>query len=89
MPRVVIPVKDEILQAARRRQALSQDRRLTHFLSELINLGFEYRLQQWYQRFAKGEISLGYFAQEMGLGIRDLYAALEQRGLQTSNIGTD
>jgi hypothetical protein len=32
------------------------------------------------------KISLGYFANDLGLGVRDLYAALEQRGLPTSNI---
>ena len=45
------------------------------------------RLQQFYQQFEEGEISLGYFAQEMGLGVRDLYAELEQRALPSSNIG--
>jgi len=53
----------------------------------LIELGFEHRLQQLYQQFQAGEISLGYFAKELGLGVRDLYAALEQRGLPTTNIG--
>ena len=55
----------------------------------LINLGFEHRLQQLYQQFEIGEISFGYFAGELGLGIRDLYAALEERGLPTSNIAPD
>lgn len=49
--------------------------------------GFEYRLQQLYQRFEDGQISLGHFANELGLGVRDLYATLESRGLATSNIG--
>jgi hypothetical protein len=40
-----------------------------------------------YKQFEAGEISLGYFANELGLGARDLYAALEERGLPTSNIG--
>ncbi|MBM4087084.1 MAG: hypothetical protein FJ272_20030 [Planctomycetes bacterium] len=56
-------------------------------LSELVDLGFEHRLQQLYQRFENGEISLGHFASELGLSVRDLYAALERRGLPTSNIG--
>jgi hypothetical protein len=63
------------------------DKEVTQFLAELIDLGFEYRLQQLYQRFEDGKISLGYFANELGLGVRDLYAALESRGLTTSNIG--
>jgi len=53
----------------------------------MINLGFEYCLQRLYRRFEAGEISLGYFANELGLGVRDLYVALEQRGLPTADIG--
>jgi len=87
MLRVVVPVKDEILRAAERRKAAGVGEDITQFLAELINLGFEYRLQRLYRRFEAGEISLGYFANELGLGVRDLYAALEQRGLPTSNIG--
>ena len=87
MPKVVIPVKREILQAAERRKAAREGEGITQFLAELINLGFEHRLQELYRQFESGEISLGYFASEIGLGVRDLYAVLEQRGLPTSNIG--
>jgi hypothetical protein len=87
MPNVVIPVKEEILQAAERRKAAKQGEDVTQFLAELINLGFEHRLQEFYRQFESGEISLGYFAAEIGLGVRDLSAVLEQRGLPTSNIG--
>ena len=87
MLKVMVPVKEEILQAAERRKATGVDEDITQFLAELINLGFEHRLQQLYRQFEVGEISLGYFARELGLGVRDLYAALEQRGLPTSNIG--
>jgi hypothetical protein len=58
-------------------------------LAELLELGFEYRLQQLYQQFEAGEMSLGYVAKELGLGVRDLYAALERRGLPTANIGAN
>jgi len=87
MPKVVIPVKDEIFQAAERRKTAGEGEGITQFLAELINLGFEHRLEQLYRQFEAGEISLGYFASEIGLSVRDLYAALEQRGLPTSNIG--
>lgn len=87
MPKVVVPVKEEILEAAERRKAAGVGEGITQFLAELINLGFEHRLQQLYRQFEAGEISLGYFASELGLGVRDVYAALEQRGLPTSNIG--
>ena len=87
MPRVVVPVKEEILRAAERRKAAEGSEGIAQFLAELIDLGFEHRLQQLYRRFEEGEISLGLLAQELGLGVRDLYAALERRGLPTTNIG--
>lgn len=87
MPRVVVPVKEEILRAAERRKAAEGSEGIAQFLAELIDLGFEHRLQQLYRRFEEGEISLGFLAQELGLGVRDLYAALERRGLPTTNIG--
>ncbi len=86
MPKVVIPVKKDILEAAERRKAAKEGENITHFLADLINLGFEHRFQDLYRQFESGEISLGFFAKEIGMGMRDLYAALEQRGLPTSNI---
>ena len=86
MLKVVVPVEDEILRAAERRKSTGAGEGISEFLSELINLGFEHRLQELYERFEGEEISLGYFADEMGMGTRDLYAALEERGLPTSNI---
>ena len=87
MPKVMVPIKEEILKAAERRKAAGGGESIIQFLAELINLGFEHRLQQLYSQFETGEISLGYFASEIGLGVRDLYAVLEQKGLPTSNIG--
>jgi DNA-binding phage protein len=87
VPRVVVPVKEEILRAAERRKAAEGSEGIAQFLAELIDLGFEHRLQQLYRRFEEGEISLGFLAQELGLGVRDLYEALERRGLPTTNIG--
>ena len=87
MPKVVVPIREEILRAAERRKAAGASEGISQFLAELIDLGFEHRLRQLYTQFEDGEISLGYFAKELGLGVRDLYAALEQRGLLTTNIG--
>jgi hypothetical protein len=87
MLKVVVPVKEEILRAAERRKATGASEGIAQFLAELIDLGFEHRLQQLYRQFEGGEISLGYFAKELGMGVRDLYAALEQRGLMVTNIG--
>ena len=81
-------MKKKILEALERRKAAGAGEEISELLAELIDLGFEYRLRQLYERFDAGEISLGHFAQEMGLSLRELYAALEERGLPTSNIGT-
>ena len=86
MPRA-ITIHEGILRGAERRKAVGVSEDVVEFLAELIDLGFKHRLRQLYQQFETGEISLGYFAKELGLGVRDLYAALEQRGLPTTNIG--
>jgi hypothetical protein len=86
MPKVVIPVKEEILKSAERRKASGAVTEVSQHLAELIDLGFEHRLRQLYQQFEAGQISLEYAANELGLSVRDLYAALEERGLPTSNI---
>lgn len=87
MMKVVVPVKEEIIQAAERRKAAGIGDDISSFLSELIDLGFEHRLQQLHEKYEAGEISFGYFARELGISIRDLYAVLEERALPTSNIG--
>jgi hypothetical protein len=84
--RVVVPVKEEILRAMERRKSADPQKQVADLLAELVDLGQEYRLQQLYRRFETGEISLGHFAQEMGLGVRELYAIREERGWPTSNI---
>lgn len=86
MLEVVVPVKEEILRSAERRKANGEIKEVSQHLAELIVLGFEYRLEQLYGQFEAGQISLGYFANALGLDLRDLYAALEGRGLPTSNI---
>lgn len=87
MPKVVVPVKEKILEALERRKAAGAGEDISKLLAELIDLGFEYQLRQLYERFEIGELSLEYFARELGLNLRELYASLEERGLPTSNIG--
>ena len=87
MPKVVVPVEEKILRAAERRKAEGTGEDIAQFLAKLITLGFEHRLRQLYSEFEAGEISLEYFADDVGLGVRDLYEALEQRGLPTSSMG--
>lgn len=86
MPKVVVSVKEKILEALERRKAAGAGEDISKLLAELIDLGFEYRLRQLYGQFEVGELSLEYFARELGLNLRDLYAALEERELPTSSI---
>lgn len=86
MPKVVVPVKEAILRSAERRKAGGAVDAVSQHLAELIDLGFEYRLQQLYRQFEAGQISLEYFADELGVSVRDLYAILEERGLPTSSL---
>lgn len=87
MPKVVVPVEEKILRAAERRKAEGTGEDIAQFLAKLITLGFEHRLRQLYSQFEAGEISLEYFANDVGLGVRELYETLEQRGLPTSSMG--
>jgi hypothetical protein len=86
--KVIVPVKEEIMRAAERRKDKGLDGEISQFLAELIDLGFEHRFQQIYKKFEAGEISLEFFAMELGFNIRDIYAELEKRELPTSNIKT-
>jgi hypothetical protein len=87
MLKVVVPVREEIVRAAERRKAAGMEADVAQSLAHLIEVGFEHQLHEVYRRFETGEISLGYAAQELGLGLRELYALLEERNLATSNIG--
>lgn len=83
---MAVPIEEEILRTAERRRDIGLRENIADYLGELTVLGFEYRLQQFYEWFEAGEISLAYFAKEMGMSIRDLYKVLEERSLPTSNI---
>ena len=86
MHKVLVPVREDILRAAEQRKATGQGEEISAFLGQLIDLCFDFRLRMLYRQFEAGEISLGYFARELGLNVRELYAALEERDLPTSNI---
>jgi len=86
MLKVVVPIKEKILRSAERRKAGGSINEVSKFLGELIDLGFEHRLEQLHHEFEIGKISFEFFAKELGLGVRELYNELEKRGLPTSNI---
>ena len=86
MPKVVVPIKEEILRATERRKASGAIDEVVKDLGELVNLGFEHRLKLLYDKYEDGKISMESFASEIGLGVRELYSELEKRDMPTSNI---
>lgn len=53
---------------------------------ELVTLGFEALLKEHYQRYRRGEISLGRLAQELGVTSWELTYLLEGRGWPVYNL---
>jgi predicted nucleic acid-binding protein len=44
------------------------------------------RLRELYKQYQEGEISLGYLAEQLGVGTWRAYHLLEERGLRTANM---
>ncbi|HDN78901.1 MAG: hypothetical protein DRO11_07840 [Methanobacteriota archaeon] len=53
-------------------------------LVELLKRGFEQRLLELYEEYKRGECSLGYMAEQLGVTTWELTHLLEERGLQTT-----
>lgn len=53
---------------------------------ELVALGFETLLKEQYQRYRRGEVSLGRLAQELGVTSWELTHLLEDRGWPVYNL---
>ncbi|MGA9348958.1 MAG: hypothetical protein WBW48_09150 [Anaerolineae bacterium] len=53
---------------------------------DLLERGFEQRLKELDKQYQEGEISLGYLAEQLGVGTWRAYHLLEERGLRTANI---
>jgi predicted HTH domain antitoxin len=53
---------------------------------DLLERGFEKKLRELYKQYQEGEISLGYLAEQLGVGTWRAYHLLEERGLRTANI---
>ena len=53
---------------------------------EFLTRGFEQKLQELYEEFQRGECSLGYLADQLGLSTWEISDLLEGRGLKTTNL---
>jgi hypothetical protein len=55
-------------------------------LNELVWRGFEQKLEELYEQFQRGECSLGYLAEQLGITTWETVHLLEERGWHTSNL---
>ncbi len=65
---------------------LMEDETKHSLMIELVREGFEQRLMELYQEFQRGDSSLGYLAEQLGVTSWEAVHLLEERGLHTSNL---
>jgi predicted HTH domain antitoxin len=68
------------------RQSQSRNVSRQQTIMELVNLGFEMRLREYYQRYRRGEISFGRMAEELGVTSWELSHLLEEHGWTPHNL---
>jgi predicted HTH domain antitoxin len=85
MPVVNLELKEDIATFVKTRAAKEEVEELV-ILEDLLERGFEQRLRELYKQYQEGEISLGYLAEQLGVGTWRAYHLLEERGLRTANI---
>jgi hypothetical protein len=78
-------LKEDIATFVKTRAAKEEVEELV-VLEDLLERGFEQRLRELYKQYQEGEISLGYLAEQLGVGTWRAYHLLEERGLRTANI---
>lgn len=85
MDSLVITLEQPIRQFVDRH---SQERNISpqQTVMELVNLGFETLLQEYYERYRHGEISFGWVAEELGITSWELSDLIEQRGWVYHNL---
>jgi len=85
MPVVDLKLREDIATFVKTRAA-EEKADESAILEDLVERGFEERLRDLYEQFQEGEISLGYLAEQLGVGTWRAYHLLEERGLRTANI---
>lgn len=68
------------------RQSQERNVSMQQTVMELVNLGFETLLREYYQQYRSGEMSFGRVAQELGITSWELSHLLEQRGWALHNL---
>jgi len=85
MPVVNLELREDIATFVETRAAKEKVEELA-ILADLLERGFEQKLRELYKQYQEGEISLGYLAEQLGVGTWRAYHLLEERGLRTANI---
>ncbi|HEX9974318.1 MAG TPA: hypothetical protein VGD14_19775 [bacterium] len=85
MGRVSFDRKDEILKILEKKIAPEEINK-SPILLEFLILGFEQKLRELYDVFQRGESSLGYLADQLGISSWEAVDLLEKRGLRTTNL---
>jgi predicted HTH domain antitoxin len=70
------------VQSSMKRQKLSE----AEVVADLVESGFEQKLNRLYRAYQEGEISLSAMAEQLGVTTWRAYHLLEDRGWRTANI---
>jgi hypothetical protein len=82
---VMIELGDDIahyVESRVRQEKVSQ----ADVVADLVESGFEQKLNSLYRAYQEGEISLSYLAEQLGITTWRAYHLLEERGWRTANI---
>ena len=82
---IVLDRNDEMLKIIEKKIAHEEIDK-SPILLELLTLGFEQKLRELYEEFQRGESSLGYIADQLGISSWETVDLLEKRGLRTTNL---
>ena len=87
MPDVRFKPRDDIVGVIRSKLEEERNRRQpSPVVVELLARGFEQKLMELYEEFQQAKCSLGYLAEQLGVGTWELHHILEERGLKPTNL---
>lgn len=85
MKQVNLHTEEAVLKIIKKKVAAEKIEQSSNLLEYLI-LGFEQKLKQLYEEFQRGESSLGYLADQLGISPWEAVELLEKRDLRTTNL---
>ncbi len=86
MSGVSFKTREDALETIGTRLIEAENTRPSPFLLELVVRGFEQKLTELYQQFQRGECSLGYLAEQLGISPWEAVHLLQERGLRVTNV---